>query len=159
MSSDPITLNTLFGLLQTVSERLDVLDTHLIILESKPPPPTAAPPSQGGPAPKKARAPRKVKSTAPTILSATKVPSFTIRTTTTLPAALEKIAVTVSIPDDLARHIIGHEGTGLHQIHDISNAKLLVYPTLVSGVHLVSARGSSCEVGDALTIISKRLAQ
>ena len=164
MSSDPVTLDTLFGLLRTVLERLDVLDVRLVILESKPPPPTAAPtpsiapPSRGGSTHKKARAPRKAKSTAPTIPSATTVPSFSIRTTTTLPVALEKIAVTVSILDDLAGHIIGREGTGLCQIHNISNAKLSVYPTLVSGVRLVSARGSSREVGDALTIIGKRLA-
>ena len=92
-------------------------------------------------------------------LSAMMVPSFTIHTTTTLPVTLEKIAVTMSILDDLAGHIVGRKGTGLCQIHDISNAKLLVYPTLVSGVHLVSARGSSRDVGDALTIISKRLAR
>ena len=56
-------------------------------------------------------------------------------------------------------HIIGRKGTGLCQIHDISHAKMSVSPDLISGVHVVSARGSSCEVGDALTVIGKRLAR
>ena len=64
----PVTLDTLAGLLQHVSGHLDALDAHLIALESKPLPsataftPSTAPPSQGGPAPKEARAPRKAKS-------------------------------------------------------------------------------------------------
>ena len=87
------------------------------------------------------------------------IPSMNIHSTTTSQAtSVEKIAVSVSIPDKLAGHIIGREGTGLHQIHNISHAKMSVYPHLVSGVHVVSARGSSQEVGDALTIIGKRLA-
>ena len=105
--------------LDIIFKHLDHLEKHLITLESKPSPPTTAPTpstaptSQGGCAPKKARAPRKAKSTAPTIPSAMAVLSVTICTTTTLPDTLEKIIVTVSIPDDLAGHIIGCEGTEL----------------------------------------------
>ena len=64
----------------------------------------------------------------------------------------------MSILDKLARHLIGWEGTGLRQIHDISHAKMSVSLHLVSGARVVSARGSSREVGDALTIIGKHLA-
>ena len=87
------------------------------------------------------------------------IPSIHIRSTTTSQAApVEKIAVSISILDKLAGHIIRHKGTGLHQIQDISHAKMLVYPHLVSGACVVSTRGSSQEVGDALTVIGKRLA-
>ena len=65
----------------------------------------------------------------------------------------------MSIPDELAGHLIGQEGTGLCQIHDISHAKMSVHPQAVSGVCVVTARGSSREVGDALIIIGKRLAR
>ena len=88
------------------------------------------------------------------------IPSIHIRSTTTSQAApIEKIAVSISILDKLAGHIIRREGTGLRQIHNISHAKMSVYPHSVSGVLVVSARGLSREVGDALTIIGKRLAR
>ena len=105
--------------------------------------PSSAPGPKAGPAPKKARAPRKAKTTAPTILSAMAIPSVNICSTTLQVAPVEKITVSVSIPDKLARHLIGQEGTGLHQIHNISHAKMLVHPHSVSGVHVVITRGSS----------------
>ena len=159
------TINTLAKLLFQLSERFEALEARLEALESKPPPPTAAPtPSsapgpKAGPAPKKARAPRKAKTAAPTTLSATAIPSVNICSTTLQVAPVEKITVSVSIPDELAGHLIGREGTGLCQIHDISHAKMLVHPHSVSGAHVVTTRGSSCEVGDALTVIGKCLAR
>ena len=149
MSSSSWTMDSLAELLMRVSDRLDVVDARLGVLESKPPPPTAAPTPSSAPGPKagsasKARASRRKRSTAPTTSSTTTIPSIHIRSTTTSQAApVEKIAVSISIPDELAGHIIGHEGTGLRQIHDISHAKMSVYPHSVSGACVVSARGSS----------------
>ena len=81
----------------------------------------------------------------------------TIHTLTT-EVVQEKIMVTLSIPDAQAGHLVGRVGTGLRQIYDISHAKLLVSPTIVSGSCVVTIRGSSCEVGDTVTGIGKWLA-
>ena len=165
MSFPTVTVKSLASIVLRLSKNVEALEARLGALESKIPPPTAAPtpPSApgptAGPAPKKARAPRKAKTPAPTTLSTTAIPSVNIRSATLQVAPVEKITVSVSIPDELAGHLIGREGTGLRQIHDISHAKMSVHPQAVSGARVVTARGSSREVGDALIVIGKRLAR
>ncbi|KAF9469001.1 hypothetical protein BDZ94DRAFT_1304142 [Collybia nuda] len=63
--------------------------------------------------------------------------------------------------DDLAPHVIGRQGRGLKQIHDISGARLTAYAQLKDGVdeRHVNIRGSDSQIGDALVIIGKRLAR
>jgi hypothetical protein len=75
-------------------------------------------------------------------------------------AAFEKAVVTLSIPDEQAGHVVGRAGTGLRQIHDISNAKVSVAPPSgSSGFRSVTIRGTAREVGDAISAIGKRLAR
>ena len=92
-------------------------------------------------------------SSAPRIASAAVPP--------TLPqAALEKIVVTLSVPDAAAGHIVGRAGTGLRQIHDISHAKVSIAQAIgPSASRAVTIRGTSREVGDAISAIGKRIAR
>ena len=60
--------------------------------------------------------------------------------------------------DDQAGHIIGHAGSGLKQVHDISGTKISVSTTITTGFHLITIWGTNCQVGDALTAIGKRMA-
>ena len=155
-------LDALYQAVNTLTDRLDRLDSRLAALESKPPHSAAVPKSSDPPAsaPKKARTnpKKKTKETAPTIPSTTKVPAHSIRNISTQDVQ-EKITVTLSIPDVQAGHVIGRAGTGLRQIHDISHAKLSVSPTVVAGSRVVTIRGTGREAGDAVTAIGKRLAR
>src|SRR6201999_1361879 len=79
----------------------------------------------------------------------------------TLPkAALEKISVTLSVPDAVAGHVVGRAGAGLRQIHDISHAKVSVGQRQgLSTSRAVAIRGTHREVGDAISVIGKRVAR
>ena len=78
-----------------------------------------------------------------------------ICTTTLSKVVQEKTTTTLSIMDDQAGHIIGCAGLGLKQVHNISGTKVSVSPTVTAGFCLVTIWGTDCQVGDALTAISK----
>jgi len=156
-------MNALYQAVNSLTDRLDRLDSRLAALESKQTSTPAAPKSSTTPAvapkAKGSKSTKKTKEPAPTTPSATKAPApHTIRTISTKPPP-EKIVVSLSIPDVQTGHIVGRAGTGLRQIHDLSHAKLSVSPTVVSGSRAVTIRGSDREVGDAISAIGKRLAR
>jgi len=69
--------------------------------------------------------------------------------------------VTVAIPDVTAAHVIRQGGKELKQLHNISGAWVLAY-MLKSGLrdeHHISIRGTNEQIGDALVVLGKRLAQ
>ena len=104
---------------------------------------------------------RKAQAPAPTpaATSAARIASATVPPS--LPqAALEKIVVTLSVPDAVAGHVVGRAGTGLRQIHDISHAKVSIAQAVgPSASRAVTIRGTSREVGDAISAIGKRIAR
>ena len=156
-------MNALYQAVNSLTDRLDRLDSRLAALESKqtPPPATSKPSTTPAAAPKAkgSKSTKKTKETAPTTPSATKAPApHSIRTISTKPPP-EKILISLSIPDAQAGHVVGRAGTGLRQIHDLSHAKLSVSPTVVSGSRAITIRGSDREVGDAISAIGKRLAR
>jgi hypothetical protein len=70
-------------------------------------------------------------------------------------------ACTLVIPDALAGHLVGRGGRGLHQVHDISGARVSAF-TSKAGTRderHVSIRGTETQLGDALVVIGKRLAR
>jgi KH domain-containing protein len=73
----------------------------------------------------------------------------------------ERYACTLTVPDALAAHLIGRGGRGLHQVHDISGARVSAF-TLKAGSQderHVTIRGTDLQIGDALAVIGKRLAR
>ena len=69
--------------------------------------------------------------------------------------------ITVVIPDDSAMHVISKGGKGLKQVHNISGAGVHAY-TLAMGScdeHHISIWGTSLQVGDALVVLGKHVAQ
>ena len=69
--------------------------------------------------------------------------------------------MTVAIPDATAAHIIRQGGKGLKQLHNISGARVSAI-MLKSGLRderHVSIRGTDEQIGDALVVLGKRLAQ
>jgi KH domain len=139
-------------------ERFNKLESSLNLLAK----PSAPSPLSDSPGYDVRRLPRKGQMAAPT-------PTPSNSTLTPLPnikalsskAAFEKTVVTISIPDEQAGHVIGHGGTGLKQIHDISHAKITFppLPTGSTGLRTVTIRGTAREVGDAISAIGKRLAR
>ena len=154
-------LSALYQAVNLLTDRLDRLDSRLGALESNPPPPpTAAPKASSARGPRAARSKStKSKAPAPTTPSTTKAPATAAIRTLATQVVQEKITVTLSVPDVQTGHLVGRTETGLHQIHDISHAKLSVSPTIVAGLRVVTIRGSNREVGDAITAVGKRLAR
>src|SRR5258708_5961197 len=69
-----------------------------------------------------------------------------------------RITATLTIPDAVAGHVIGHAGTGLHQIHDFSHAKVAMSSHVgPSASHAITIRGSPHKVGDALIAVGCRI--
>ena len=67
--------------------------------------------------------------------------------------------VTVVIPASTAAHIIGKGGKGLKQIHDIAGAQVSAYKVFTSSdEHHISLRGTNLQIGDALSVLGKRIA-
>jgi hypothetical protein len=68
--------------------------------------------------------------------------------------------VTVVIPDASAQHVVGQNGKGLKQIHDISGARVQAYSLAGSSDERhVSIRGTDLQIGDALVVLGKRIAR
>src|SRR5260221_4475550 len=64
------------------------------------------------------------------------------------------ITATLAVPDAVTSHVIGHAGTGLHQIHDFSHTKVAVSSHIGPSVlHAITIQGSPCKVGDAIIAI------
>src|SRR5260221_9500271 len=62
-----------------------------------------------------------------------------------------RITATLTVPDAVASHIIGHAGMGLHQIHDFSHMKVAMSSHVGPlASHAITIQGSPREVGDAL---------
>ena len=71
-----------------------------------------------------------------------------------------RITATLAIPDAVAGHVIGHAGTGLHQIHDFSHAKVAVSSHVgPSASRAITIQGSPREVGDAIIAVGRRIAK
>lgn len=149
------------------------IDRRLAVVEATPRPTDSSvpQPSTGSPssvqklsrrARRQARAALRKAAAPPSTPAATS--ATRIATATAIPpipkAALEKIVVTLSVPDAVAGHVVGRAGTGLRQIHDISHAKVSVAQTIgPSASRSVTIRGTSREVGDAVSAIGKRIAR
>jgi len=70
-----------------------------------------------------------------------------------LQRCLEKIVVSNSGCLDWSRR--RRAGAGVHQIHELLQAKIAVSPTNHSGARAVTIRGTNREVGDAIVAIGK----
>jgi hypothetical protein len=148
------------------------LDRRLTVVESHPPPTVQSvrqvATGSSGTTRKSRRARRQERAALRQSAAPPPTPAATsaarVATATALPslpkAALEKIVVTLSVPDAVAGHLVGRAGTGLRQIHDISHAKVSVSQVIgPSASRAVTIRGTSREVGDAVSVIGKRIAR
>src|SRR5271155_5157594 len=153
--------------LAALSESLTHLQAHLARVEGrldslkKSPPNAKAKSPSTAPAPKKAsrRASRKLNIAAATITPVTGVPApKSIPTPKSTKAALERTTLTLAILDDQAGHVVGRAGSGLRQIHELSNAKVSLSLQVTAGQRSITIRGTDREIGDALSAIGKRIA-
>ncbi|KAG6886639.1 hypothetical protein C0995_006314 [Termitomyces sp. Mi166 len=68
----------------------------------------------------------------------------------------------LEIPDSLVLHVIGHQGRGLKQAHDLSGSWLAAFavgPAGNEGRQFVTIRGTNQQIGEALVVIGKRIAK
>ncbi|KAG6883772.1 hypothetical protein C0995_011608 [Termitomyces sp. Mi166 len=68
----------------------------------------------------------------------------------------------LEIPDSLVSHVIGHQGRGLKQAHDLSGSRLAAFavgPAGNEGRRFVTIRGTDQQIGEALVVIGKRIAK
>ncbi|KAG6894067.1 hypothetical protein C0995_015081 [Termitomyces sp. Mi166 len=66
----------------------------------------------------------------------------------------------LEIPDSLVSHVIGHQGQGLKQAHDLSGSRLATFavgPAGNKGRWFVTIRGTDQQIGEALVVIEKRI--
>ncbi|KAG6881983.1 hypothetical protein C0995_016363, partial [Termitomyces sp. Mi166 len=66
----------------------------------------------------------------------------------------------LEIPDSLVSHVIGHQGRGLKQAHDLSGSRLAAFavgPAGNEGRWFVTIRGTDQQIGEALVVIEKRI--
>ena len=167
-------MDTLQAMLTAIQAQLFSLDKCLQALELGKPlgaasvaaaTTTSTPTTQGkkkakaAPAPPK---PPKAKESRPTQKFAT-LPDLPLHLAQTFPQEGKPNChlMTVAIPDASATHIIGQEGQGLKQIHDISGARVSAY-TLAAGScdeRHVSIWGTDVQIGDTLVVLGKRLAR
>ena len=86
------------------------------------------------------QAPTGKRKSAPPPTPTTGVPAAANIQSVSTRSALEKLTLSISIPDSLAGHVVGRAGTGLCQIHDFSQAKISISPSGSSGAQLVTIR-------------------
>ena len=65
------------------------------------------------------------------------------------------------LADDLVGHMVGRGGRGLKQVADISSAHISVHSQEINShwEHLVSIQGTDKQLGDALVVLGKQIAQ
>lgn len=95
----------------------------------------------------------------PPIPSSRKIPAQQTLQNTSTKAALNKVTITMQIPNSAAGFVIGHVGTGLCQISDFSHAKVSVAPPYgPSGGWVVTIVGTCATMGDAIVALGKQMA-
>ena len=88
-----------------------------------------------------------------------RAPSANIRTLSST-SPIDRITVTISVPDAVAGHVISRAGTGLCQIHDYSHAKVNMSSHVgPSALRAVTIRGLPREVGDTMIAIGRQIAK
>ncbi|KAG6860686.1 hypothetical protein C0995_008678 [Termitomyces sp. Mi166 len=68
----------------------------------------------------------------------------------------------LKIPDSLVSHVIGHQGQGLKQAHDLSGSQFAVFavsPARNEGRWFITIRGTDQHIGEALVVIGKHIAK
>ncbi|KAG6883260.1 hypothetical protein C0995_012550, partial [Termitomyces sp. Mi166 len=68
----------------------------------------------------------------------------------------------LKIPSSLVSHVIGHQGWGLKQAHDLSSSWLATFaigPIGNEGRQFVTIRGTNQQIGEALVVIGKHIAK
>ena len=173
MTSIP-TPDNLTAVLSRLADKLESLEARLDRIEASAGPSIAAtspeatkpPPTKGKgrakapQAPSKATPAKKERSTKKGAIPSSPVPLPLAQTFST-EGKTDRHLVTVVIPDASAQHVVGQGGKGLKQIHDISGARVNAY-SLADGSRderHISLRGTDLQVGDALVVLGKRLAQ
>ncbi|KAG6871651.1 hypothetical protein C0995_001805 [Termitomyces sp. Mi166 len=130
---------------------------------------TAPQPSKVPALASKAPPPSSKTSTAPT----SRIPRHVARTTSKTPLAIplarelpptngqaHRYKCALEIPDSLVSHVIGHQGWGLKQAHDLSGSRLAAFavgPAGNEGRRFITIRGTNQQIGEALVVIEKHI--
>ncbi|KAG6859926.1 hypothetical protein C0995_001832 [Termitomyces sp. Mi166 len=104
-----------------------------------------------------------------------RIPRRVARTTSKTPLAIplaqdlpptdgqaHRFECTLEIPDSLVSHVIGHQGRGLKQAHDLSGSRLATFavgPAGNKGRWFVTIRGTDQQISEALMVIGKHIAK
>ncbi|KAG6898650.1 hypothetical protein C0995_008957 [Termitomyces sp. Mi166 len=109
--------------------------------------------------------------TAPTSRIPRRVARSTSKTPLAIPLARElpptngqacRYECALKIPDSLVSHVIGHQGRGLKQAHDLSGSWLAAFavgPAGNEGRRFITIRGTDQQIGEALVVIGKRISK
>ena len=180
--SSTSTPRDLTSVLERLAERLEAIESRLDSIEASAGPTIAAahyehndsskssPPykeakptkgkgkSKAPPAPSKAKPAKKEHPTKKVASLPNPVPLH-LAQTFPMEGKSDRHLVTVVIPEASIQHVVGQNGKGLKQIHDISGARVNAYSLGGSNNERhVSIRGTDLQIGDALVVLGKRIA-
>ncbi|KAG6880909.1 hypothetical protein C0995_003862, partial [Termitomyces sp. Mi166 len=129
----------------------------------------ASQPSKATASASKAPPPSSKTPTVPT----SRIPRRVVRTTSKTPLAIplawelpptngqaRRYECMLEIPDSLVSHVIGHQGWGLKQAHDLSGSQLAAFAVGLAGNEgcwFVTIRGTDQQIGEALVVIGKHI--
>jgi len=73
----------------------------------------------------------------------------------------DRFSASLVLADNLVGHVIGRSGRGLKQVADISSARVSIHSQEIDGHWecLVAIRGTDKQLGDALVVLGKQIAQ
>lgn len=141
---------------QEIRPRIDTLESRVAALAARPPPhvPTSTP----APVPRK----RGKKQASTSIRSTATALPLPLAQDFPKEGSTDRRLCTVVVPDALAGHVVGRQGKGLKQVHDISGARITAYSLTKSSSEVerhFAIRGTDLQIGDALVVVGKRLAR
>ncbi|KAG6871675.1 hypothetical protein C0992_010515, partial [Termitomyces sp. T32_za158] len=68
----------------------------------------------------------------------------------------------LELPNSLVAHVVGHQGRGLKQAHDLSGSRLAAFTVGLAGSEgrrFVTIRGTDQQIGEALVVLGKCIAK
>ncbi|KAG6862855.1 hypothetical protein C0993_001215 [Termitomyces sp. T159_Od127] len=139
---------------RTADKRSNAPVAHRSARPGRPKPSESSPTPTAPPSHNPRRAPRSISNTPLAIPLARDLPPTNGKT--------PRYECALELPDSLVAHVVGHQGRGLKQAHDLSGSQLAAFsvgPAGSEGRRFVTIRGTDQQIGEALVVLGKRIAK